>query len=113
MHLTNPQNFHFWYLTDLHDRPIEQGEGPCVRSYDGLRTGYGCSGPPKYLYHQYDPRTFREAKLEARIFEVPEICKRSASNKVPLCLVSPTIFCTQPDDKPAGGAEYKARYETP
>ena len=33
MHLsgTAPEGFWFWYYTDLNDKPVEQGEGPCVQ----------------------------------------------------------------------------------
>ena len=120
MHLTNPSNFWFWYLTDMHDRPIEcepslllfipfvcdfaslpracstkkrgsgrrQGEGPCVRPR-------GCGGPPKYLFHQYDPATFRPATIAPSVFDVPAVCTGPG---VRSCLVEPTFFCTgQPD----------------
>jgi hypothetical protein len=85
MHLTNPSNFWFWYVTDMNDRPIEQGEGPGVpRSFNG-------QGPPHYLFHQYDPPTFKPAALAASVFVVPEICKAAS---VGSCLVEPTLFCS-------------------
>jgi len=86
MSLSKPwQNFWFWYVTDMHDRPIEQGEGPCV-------SPRGCNHGPKYLFHQYNPRTFRAAAVPPSVFDVPEVC---TGRDVQDCLVGPiTSFCT-------------------
>ena len=35
MHLTDPDNFWFWYVTDMDGSPLEQGEGPCDMYVDG------------------------------------------------------------------------------
>jgi len=83
MHLTNPADFWFWYFTDLDDKPLEQGEGPCVLPR-------GCPGPPKYLFHQYDPPTFRALNISQDVFTIPAICK---SSRVTQCEVEPTHFC--------------------
>jgi len=84
MHLSNPANFWFWYITDMDDRPIEQGEGACAMM------PRGCGGPPHYLFHQYDPKTFKPFEISPATFEVPVICKAST---VGGCLVEPTQFC--------------------
>jgi hypothetical protein len=90
MHLTSPSNFWFWYVTDMNDKPIEQGEGPCsMYSSDGSRN---CQGPPKMLFHQYDPNTFKEANLSSEVFAVPEVCKSTYQS----CEVQPTNFCSKP-----------------
>jgi len=87
MHLTQPSNFWFWYVTDLDDKPIEQGEGPCeMYSSNGDRN---CRGPPKMLFHQYDPASFSEATIDASVFDVPEVCQKTTQE----CLVKPTNFC--------------------
>lgn len=92
MHLTRPRNFWFWYVTDMNDRPIEQGEGPCnMYSESGTRD---CWGPPKMLWHQYDPDTFSEAILDPEVFAVPEVCKTTNQK----CVVTPTNFCGDGDD---------------
>lgn len=50
MHLSNPSNFFFWYVTDLSGKPLEQGEGPCnMYESDGSRNCRG--GGPKMLFH--------------------------------------------------------------
>jgi len=84
--LTNPSNFWFWYLTDLNDKPIEQGEGGCVLPR-------GCSGGrgPKYLFHQYNPNTFVAANISQDVFTIPDVCKSSSAKA---CEVEPTFFCT-------------------
>ena len=87
MHLTNPSNFYFWYVTDMDDKPIEQGEGPCpMYSSSGDRN---CQGPPKMLFHQYHPGTFKEATLDASVFAVPDVCAKTTTK----CFVQPTGFC--------------------
>jgi len=83
MHLTTPSKFWFWYVTDMDDKPIEQGEGACSMM------PRGCSGPPKYLFHQYNPDTFKETTLDPEVFAVPEVCKNTQS----YCEVKPTRFC--------------------
>jgi hypothetical protein len=93
MHLTEPSDFWFWYVTDLNDKPIEQGEGPCsMYDSDGSRN---CQGPPKMLFHQYNPSTFTEAKLDATVFTVPDICKTTTQD----CEVQPTNFCSTPSSR--------------
>lgn len=87
MHLTQPSNFWFWYVTDMDDKPIEQGEGPCSM-YDSRGTR-NCAGPPKMLFHQYDPDSFVESVLDPEVFAVPDVCK----NTQELCVVEPTNFC--------------------
>jgi hypothetical protein len=90
MHLSNPSNFYFWYVTDMNDKPIEQGEGPCsMYSSAGSRN---CGGPPKMLFHQYNPDTFQEAKLDSEVFALPDVCKNTLSD----CEVQPTNFCSAP-----------------
>jgi hypothetical protein len=87
MHLTRPSNFWFWYVTDMNDRPVEQGEGPCdMYSSSGDRN---CRGPPKMLFHQYDTESFSEATLDPEVFAVPDVCKNTKSK----CVVQPTHFC--------------------
>lgn len=90
MHLTEPSDFWFWYVTDTNDKPIEQGEGPCsMYDGDGSRN---CQGPPKMLFHQYNPSTFKEVKLESEVFAVPDVCKKTKKD----CTVQPTNFCSTP-----------------
>jgi hypothetical protein len=92
MHLTNPSDFWFWYVTDMNNKPIEQGEGPCsMYDSDGSRN---CQGPPKMLFHQYDPDTFKEATLTSEVFAVPDVCKNTFQD----CEVQPTNFCSPPTD---------------
>jgi hypothetical protein len=92
MHLTNPSNFWFWYVTDMEDRPIEQGEGPCdMYSSAGDRN---CGGPPKMLFHQYNPDSFVDSTLDPEVFAVPEVCKTTQQK----CVVQPTNFCGDADD---------------
>jgi len=88
MHLTNPSNFWFWYVTDMDDRPIEQGEGGCSM-YGPSGTRQCTSRGPKYLFHQYNPDTFKETTLDPEVFAVPEVCKNTQST----CYVFPTQFC--------------------
>jgi len=76
----------FWYVTDQDNKPIEQGEGGC--DFTGSHT---CSsGGGKYLWHQYNPATFKEATLDPAVFAVPEVCKSTSSK----CEVTPTFFCS-------------------
>ena len=79
-------------MTDMDDKPIEQGEGGCVAPR-------WCGGPPKYLFHQYNPATFLNTSLDASVFEVPAVCK---SSSVQNCLVQPTNFCSGGPDLAAG-----------
>lgn len=88
MHLTTPSNFWFWYVTDMNDKPIEQGEGGCSM-YGPLGTRTCSGGGPKYLFHQYNPDTFKETTLDPEVFAVPDVCKNTKST----CLVFPTRFC--------------------
>jgi len=76
--------FYFWYVTDEAGKPIEQGEGGC--DFTG---SHSCGNPPKYLYHQYDPSTFKAATLDPSVFAVPKVCQNTQST----CLVTPTFFC--------------------
>lgn len=90
MHLTTPPNFWFWYVTDMDDKPLEQGEGPCsMYSSSGTRQ---CAGPPKMLFHQYHTSTFKPATLDDAVFAVPKVCEATwqGGNK---CFVQPTQFC--------------------
>jgi len=90
MHLTNPSNFWFWYVTDMNDRPLEQGEGPCdMYSTSGDRN---CNGPPKMLFHQYHTSTFKEATLDPSTFAVPQVCEATWTQGI-YCMVQPTTFC--------------------
>ena len=90
MHLTNPSNFWFWYVTDMKDQPIEQGEGPCeMYSATGTRA---CTGPPKMLFHQYHPGTFKAASIDPSVFALPDVCQNS-TGKLKTCFVEPTNFC--------------------
>lgn len=92
MHLSNPSNFWFWYVTDMNDRPVEQGEGPCdMYSSSGDRN---CGGPPKMLFHQYDTESFSESVLDPQVFAVPEVCKNTQNE----CVVKPTNFCGDVSD---------------
>jgi hypothetical protein len=76
----------FWYVTDEDDKPIEQGEGGC--DFTG---SHECSaGGGKYLWHQYNPATFKEATLDPSVFAVPDVCKSTTSK----CEVTPTFFCS-------------------
>ena len=43
-----------------------------------------CSGPPKMLFHQYHPSTFKEATLTDDVFAIPKV----------RCAVG--IVCTSP-----------------
>lgn len=62
----------FWYVTDENDKPLEQGEGPCnMYMHDGSRN---CESPPAMLWHQYHQSTFKEAVLDAKVFDIPSIC---------------------------------------
>jgi hypothetical protein len=91
MHLTNPSDFWFWYVTDMDGRPIEQGEGPCeMYSAAGTRA---CSGPPKMLFHQYHPGSFQAASIDPSVFALPDVCK-NATGKLKTCFVEPTNFCS-------------------
>jgi hypothetical protein len=93
MHLTNPSDFWFWYVTDMEDKPLEQGEGPCdMYTSSGSRE---CSGPPKMLFHQYHPGTFTNATIASSTFAIPDICKKTPLTS---CLVQPTRFCDGDDD---------------
>ena len=49
MELTTDTAFYFWYLTDLDDKPVEQGEGSCVspRGCGGVK--YSTSQTHVYL----------------------------------------------------------------
>jgi len=77
MHLTFPPNFYFWYATDMNDKPLEQGEGPCeMFSSSGDRN---CFGGPKMLFHQYHPDSFKEANISASVFNVPDVCKQTTN----------------------------------
>ena len=87
MHLANPSNFYFWYVTDLDDQPVEQGEGPCAMyNTNGTRD---CGGPPKMLFHQYHQETFKEAVLDDAVFALPPVCQTTKTT----CLVEPTSSC--------------------
>jgi len=75
----------FWYITDQDSKPIEQGEGGC--DFTG---SHSCSsGGGKYLWHQYNPATFKETTLDPSVFAVPEVCKSTTNT----CEVTPTFFC--------------------
>jgi len=90
MHLTQPSNFFFWYVTTPEGLPLEQGEGPCdMYDSDGSRNCRG--GGPKMLFHQYHTSTWGEATLDASVFTVPDICLDAANRKY--CMVQPTNFC--------------------
>jgi len=93
MHLTTPADFWFWYVTDTNDKPIEQGEGPCSM-YDSSGSR-NCQGPPHMLWHQYNPGTFKEAKLDSQVFAVPDVCKNTTRD----CEVQPTRFCSKPTSR--------------
>jgi len=90
MHLTQPSNFYFWYVTDMDGKPVEQGEGPCSM-YDSSGDR-NCQHGPKMLFHQYHPETFKEAILDADVFAVPDVCKSTTND----CSVWPTNFCGVP-----------------
>eukprot|EP00966_Prymnesium_polylepis_P059061 1369075-Prymnesium_polylepis.1 len=91
MHLTSPSNFYFWYVTDPDGRPLEQGEGPCAMYSDaGDRQ---CSGPPKMLFHQYHPDSFKEATLDPSVFAVPKVCEATWATGGNKCFVEPQFFC--------------------
>jgi hypothetical protein len=51
----------FWYMTDMQDRPVEQGEG-----------GHG-SGI--VVYHEYNTSSFESTTHDPSVFEPPAICK--------------------------------------
>merc|ERR1712137_56310 len=87
MKLTSTPNFHFWYVTDMNGRPIEQGEGPC-NMYSPSHTR-NCEGPPKTLFHQYDPERFFDVTLHPENFTVPDVCKTTEK----YCVVQPTFLC--------------------
>lgn len=89
MHLSNPSNFYFWYVTDMNDRPLEQGEGPCDM-YDQWGTRNYCSGPPKMLFHQYHTDTFKSTTIDPEVFALPDVCKKTPYT---YCMVQPTNFC--------------------
>jgi len=90
MHLTQPANFFFWYVTDMHDAPLEQGEGPCDM-YDQWGTRGNCmQGGPHMLFHQYHTSTFKSTQIDPAVFERPEVCKRTPYT---YCMVQPTNFC--------------------
>lgn len=90
MHLTTPSNFYFWYVTDMKDRPLEQGEGPCdMYATDGTRN---CGGPPKMLFHQYHVDTFKNATVDPAVFALPAVCQKTPYT---YCMVQPTNFCDQ------------------
>jgi len=76
-------NIYFWYVTDQDNKPIEQGEGGC--DFTG---SHSCSVGPKYLWHQYNPATFKETTLDPSVFAVPDVCKSTTS----YCEVTPTFF---------------------
>jgi len=42
---------------------------------DGTRNCNG--GGPKMLFHQYHQDTFKEATLDASVFELPSICSKT------------------------------------
>ena len=68
MHLTNPSNFWFWYLTDMHDRPIECE--PSLRPR--LRASAACLLNKKaWLGPQARRRAVRAAARLRRPAEVP------------------------------------------
>jgi len=69
-----PGNFYIWYLTDMNDRPIEQGEGCQIMP----RTS-SCQTGGSYLFHQYNPATWKETTHDASVFAVPDICKSTTS----------------------------------
>lgn len=100
MHLSKPSNFWFWYITDMNDRPIEQGEGPCnMFASDGSRN---CDGPPKMLFHQYHPDTFKNVTLDPAVFRLPSKCQEQPRK---FCEVQPTLFC---GDSSAGEASVQS-----
>merc|ERR1719203_129557 len=76
----------FWYVTDMDDKPVEQGEGGC----DFTGSHVCSSGGGKYLWHQYNQATFKEATLDPSVFAVPDVCKSTTSK----CEVTPTFFCS-------------------
>ena len=92
MHLTDPDNFWFWYVTDMDGSPLEQGEGPCDM-YDSETGSRECEGPPKMLFHQYHPGSFAPEAFSdddaARLFGVPRVCRATSV----ACEVEPTNFC--------------------
>jgi len=111
MHLTKPSDFYFWcrephrtvprtvnpnpnrrYITDMQDKPLEQGEGPCdFKAYDGTRNNGNCASPaPHMLFHQYHPASFKSATIDPSVFALPEICKKTPYT---YCMVQPTNFC--------------------
>lgn len=87
MHLTTADHFWFWYVTDMEDRPIEQGEGGCAMY--GPTGTRDCPVGPKFLFHQYNPDTFKETTLDPEVFAVPDVCKNTQST----CLVWPSKLC--------------------
>ena len=109
MHLTDPDNFWFWYVTDMDGSPLEQGEGPCDMYVDGdvhvdgaahagaaaapSPPSRACAGPPKMLFHQYHPGSFAPEAFSdddaARLFGVPRVCRATSV----ACEVEPTNFC--------------------
>ena len=89
--MTSNEGFYFWYQTDAAGFPVEQGEGGAVRPR-------AKSGPPKYLFHQFNRSTFGPPKTPFDAdtdFAVPDVCK----NTTAICTVSPTSLCdaTPPD----------------
>jgi len=85
--LNSPPNFYFWYVTDMDDRPIEQGEGGCSM-YESSGSRCSSSPGPKYLFHQYNPDTFKETTLDPEVFAVPDVCKTTSKT----CYF-PSTFC--------------------
>jgi len=69
-----PGNFYIWYLTDMNDKPIEQGEGCQVMP----RTS-SCTTGGSYLFHQYNPATWKETTLDASVFAVPDVCQKTTT----------------------------------
>jgi len=89
MHLSHPGNFYFWYITDEDGLPLEQGEGPCnMYNREG---GRDCRGPPKMLFHQYHPGTWKPTEIPSSVFDVPEVCLDSRTRTT--CLTTPANLC--------------------
>lgn len=59
----------FFYLTDMDDKPVAQGEGALSPS------NAASAGRGKVVFHYYDTKSFVSTTLDDSVFAVPDICK--------------------------------------
>jgi hypothetical protein len=63
----------FWYLTTPDGKPVEQGEGGLPTKNDKPES----VGAGILLWHEYNTSSFESVTLDASVFAVPDVCKKT------------------------------------